>query len=95
MQCRAAHACRHTGLNRSPQQQDGHTDSDAVLDPWWLLSLLHGKQCDGEPAGADAVEGLQQQLPMITYLAQGLLSVDLIHVHALSVLMLHKLLCCD
>ena len=57
MQCRAAHACRHNGLNRSPQQQDGHTDSDAVLDPWWLLSLLHGKQCDGEPAGADAVEG--------------------------------------
>ena len=58
MHCKIAHACRHTGLSRSPQQQGGGTDSATVLDPRWLLSLVRDKQSvgDGEPAGADAVE---------------------------------------
>ena len=57
MQCRTAHACRRTGLSRSAQQQDGGTNSAAMLDPRWLLSPVRDKQStDGEPAGADVVE---------------------------------------
>ena len=59
MPCSIARACRHTGRNiMNTQRQDGGTDSAAMLDPRWLLSLVQDKQCagDGEPAGADAVE---------------------------------------